>query len=163
VQPQGGVPGHCVGIDGDWWHEPGTCAGAPNNCAGCCARGLDWIIVGGESGPGARPFDVEWARSTVRQCRAADVPVFVKQMGGYVCDRNDRLALDNPPLDKTWWPEPKCSWDDGPRGNIERDLRGYRDDYQGAPVRIKLQDRKGGDPSEWPEDLRVREFPEARA
>lgn len=43
--------------------------------------GLDWIIVGGESGPGARPFDLEWARSVVRQCKAAKVPVFVKQLG----------------------------------------------------------------------------------
>lgn len=42
---------------------------------------LDWLIVGGESGPGARPFDVQWARDTVEQCRGADVPVFVKQLG----------------------------------------------------------------------------------
>lgn len=46
---------------------------------GC--RGLDWIIVGGESGPRARPFDAEWARSTVRQCREAGVACFVKQIG----------------------------------------------------------------------------------
>jgi protein gp37 len=42
---------------------------------------LDWVIVGGESGPGARPFDVAWARSTVAQCKAAGVPVFYKQGG----------------------------------------------------------------------------------
>lgn len=42
---------------------------------------LDWIVVGGESGPGARRFDIEWARSTVEQCKAAGVPVFVKQLG----------------------------------------------------------------------------------
>ena len=42
---------------------------------------LSWIVVGGESGPGARPFDLGWARSTVAQCRAAGVPVFVKQLG----------------------------------------------------------------------------------
>lgn len=41
----------------------------------------DWVIVGGESGPGARPFDVAWARSLVRQCRAAGVASFVKQLG----------------------------------------------------------------------------------
>jgi protein gp37 len=45
------------------------------------STGLDWIIVGGESGPGARPFDVAWARSIVAQCRAAGVAVFVKQLG----------------------------------------------------------------------------------
>jgi protein gp37 len=42
---------------------------------------IDWLIVGGESGPGARPFDVAWARSAVRQCREAGVPCFFKQGG----------------------------------------------------------------------------------
>ena len=44
-------------------------------------RGIDWVIVGGESGPGARPFDIEWARSVLRQCADAGVAVFVKQLG----------------------------------------------------------------------------------
>lgn len=43
--------------------------------------GLDWIVVGGESGPGARPMDVSSARNTVAQCKAAGVPVFYKQGG----------------------------------------------------------------------------------
>ena len=47
---------------------------------GC--RQIDWVIVGGESGPKARPCDIEWIRSIVRQCAAADVPCFVKQKGG---------------------------------------------------------------------------------
>ncbi len=42
---------------------------------------LDWIVVGGESGLGARPFDLAWARSTIAQCRAAGVACFVKQLG----------------------------------------------------------------------------------
>jgi protein gp37 len=42
---------------------------------------LDWIIVGGESGPGARPFRLEWMRSAVRQCREAGVAAFCKQVG----------------------------------------------------------------------------------
>lgn len=42
---------------------------------------LDWIVVGGESGPHAREFDIRWARRAVEQCRAAGVPVFVKQLG----------------------------------------------------------------------------------
>lgn len=41
--------------------------------------GIDWIVVGGESGPKARPCDVEWIRSIVRQCKIAGVPSFVKQ------------------------------------------------------------------------------------
>lgn len=42
---------------------------------------LDWTIIGGESGPRARPFDLAWARSIVAQCRAAGVAPFVKQLG----------------------------------------------------------------------------------
>ncbi len=45
--------------------------------------GISWVICGGESGATAkvRPFDVNWARGVVRQCREFDIPVFVKQMG----------------------------------------------------------------------------------
>ncbi len=43
---------------------------------------IDWLIVGGESGPGARPCEVEWIRSIVDQCRAAGVPCMVKQDSG---------------------------------------------------------------------------------
>lgn len=43
---------------------------------------LDWVIVGGESGPGARPMDPEWARSLRDQCIAANVPFHFKQWGG---------------------------------------------------------------------------------
>jgi protein gp37 len=42
---------------------------------------LDWVICGGESGREARPMDPEWARSLRDQCKAADVPFFMKQMG----------------------------------------------------------------------------------
>jgi protein gp37 len=45
-------------------------------------KGIHWVIVGGESGPGARPMKPEWVRSIRRQCRAADVPFFFKQWGG---------------------------------------------------------------------------------
>jgi protein gp37 len=41
---------------------------------------LDWVIVGGESGPGARPMQNEWAQSLVDQCKAAGVAAFVKQL-----------------------------------------------------------------------------------
>lgn len=43
--------------------------------------GIKWVIVGGESGPGARPCDVQWVRSIAGQCRIAGVPCFVKQLG----------------------------------------------------------------------------------
>lgn len=41
----------------------------------------DWVIVGGESGPDARPFNVAWARSAMQQCREYGVALFVKQLG----------------------------------------------------------------------------------
>jgi len=44
--------------------------------------GISWVIVGGESGNGARPMDAEWVRSLRDQCEAADVPFFFKQWGG---------------------------------------------------------------------------------
>lgn len=80
-------------------------------------RHLDWIVVGGESGPGARVCDLSWVRWTIEQCREAGTPAFVKQLGAV------------------------------PRGGAWNDL-------------LQLRHRKGGDPSEWPEDLRVREWPE---
>jgi protein gp37 len=45
-------------------------------------RSIDWMIVGGESGPGARPIDAKWVRSLRRQCRASKVRFFFKQWGG---------------------------------------------------------------------------------
>lgn len=104
---------------------------------------LHWVIVGGDSGHGARPFNVQWARDIVAQCKAAGVAVFVKQVGAQVWDRNDRIG-DGTPRE---WPD-------------NTDFDGdSTDDYQGAPMRILLKDKKGGDWSEWPKDLRVREFP----
>jgi protein gp37 len=44
--------------------------------------GINWIIVGGESGPGARPMEKKWVLSLRKQCREADVPFFFKQWGG---------------------------------------------------------------------------------
>lgn len=43
--------------------------------------GINWVIVGGESGQGARRMDPDWVRDIIAQCQAAEVPVFVKQMG----------------------------------------------------------------------------------
>ena len=45
-------------------------------------RGIHWVIVGGESGPGARPMKREWVVSLRDQCRIASVPFFFKQWGG---------------------------------------------------------------------------------
>jgi protein gp37 len=45
-------------------------------------RGIDWVIVGGESGPGARPMHADWVREVREQCIAQDVAFFFKQWGG---------------------------------------------------------------------------------
>lgn len=79
------------------------------------------MIVGGESGKGARPFDLAWARDLHDQCRYAGVPFFLKQIGAQPFD--SRL------------------------GNSVPDQKLYP------------RDSHGGDPSEWPVDLRVRDFP----
>ncbi|MEO7298930.1 MAG: phage Gp37/Gp68 family protein [Verrucomicrobiota bacterium] len=45
-------------------------------------KGINWVIVGGESGPGARPIEIEWIRTVRAQCRSAKVAFFFKQWGG---------------------------------------------------------------------------------
>jgi protein gp37 len=45
-------------------------------------QGIHWVVVGGESGPGARPMQKDWVISLRDQCRSADVPFFFKQWGG---------------------------------------------------------------------------------
>jgi protein gp37 len=72
--------------------------------------GIGWVIVGGESGPGARPLDLNWIREIRDQAQATGVATFVKQLGSHWARR-----------------------------------------LGGQP--------KGGDPSPWPADLRVRELP----
>jgi len=51
--------------------------------------GIDWVIVGGESGHGARPMDEAWARDLRDQCKDAGVSFFMKQMGGKIDKRHD--------------------------------------------------------------------------
>jgi protein gp37 len=59
--------------------------------------GIHWVIVGGESGPGARPMEVGWARSVRDQCLRANVPFSFKQWGGVQKKRAGRV-LDG----RTW-------------------------------------------------------------
>ena len=93
------------------------------------SRLISWVIIGGESGTDARPCNVEWIRSVVKQCKASEVACFVKQIGAN--------AVITP--------------------------QGY-DPVSGHTFRpmpmFGFKDKKGGDLSEWPEDLRVRQFPE---
>ena len=54
-------------------------------------EGIDWVIVGGESGPGARPLEPEWITDIRDQCVRANIPFFFKQWGGVFKKKNGRL------------------------------------------------------------------------
>jgi protein gp37 len=79
---------------------------------------LDWVICGGESGPGARPMHPDWARGLRDQCRAAGVPFFFKQWGEWGPDAGpppegrDRIMEGAVP----------CAWWDGGRWRFAADL-----------------------------------------
>lgn len=62
-------------------------------------RGIDWVIVGGESGPGARPMQADWVREIRASCRQAEVAFFFKQWGGVVKKKTGRE------LDGQFWDE----------------------------------------------------------
>lgn len=56
-------------------------------------KGVNWVIIGGESGAGARDFHIEWARALIRECLAADVAVFMKQLGRWAKHDGNVLPL----------------------------------------------------------------------
>jgi len=149
------------------------------------ARGMaeDWIVCGGESGHGARPCDIGWLRSIRDQCRAAGIACFVKQLGAMPTDSDalkwmhhafgeqrayfggaEGAHVATACTDGSWITAGASGWgsQDGERGR-EGSLAEAREAAARSVVRTgpwwKLRDRKGGDPSAWPEDLRVREMP----
>jgi protein gp37 len=101
---------------------------------------LHWIIAGGESGHSARPSDEYWYRWLRAQARSADVSFFMKQLG------------DVPMLARARWE----------RSGRLLSARNHRRVPEGF-VPLKFYASKAGEPAEWPEDLRVREFPGVRA
>ena len=105
---------------GSTW-APCLCADVDSSdrpCMVCEARGVDWVIVGGESGPRSRLLDLAQVRRIIGACRAAQTPVFFKQAGAHAIDSES-----------------------------------------GSMQELHMFDVKGGNPYEWPEDVRVREFP----
>ena len=62
-------------------------------------EGVDWVIVGGESGPGARPIEYGWVKNIQRQCANKKVPFFFKQWGGVHKKKSGRL-LDGRTFDE---------------------------------------------------------------
>jgi protein gp37 len=79
-------------------------------------KGISWVIVGGESGPGARPMGATWVRSIRAQCRAARVAFFFKQWGGVRKSETGRL-LD----DRTYDEFPKRVGIDAPALEVRRE------------------------------------------
>ena len=68
-----------------------SCEPLIGSLAGIDLRGIHWVIVGGESGFGARPMKIEWVREIFRECRKQKVPFFFKQWGGVRKDLTGRL------------------------------------------------------------------------
>ena len=85
----------CTDCGGTGWDEPAGPQTRPCRCrrAGHAGVGLDWVIVGGESGPGSRPMHPDWARSIRDQCAAAGVPFFFKQWGDWAPWDDDNWSL----------------------------------------------------------------------
>lgn len=105
--------------------------------------GLDLVIIGGESGPGARAFNIQWALNMIRLCAQAGVACFVKQLGALpIMDENQWHAIVN-------------------ATGKARLLSASKAKYCPAGyVALSLGDKKGGSMVEWPEELRVRELPQ---
>ncbi|CDQ10581.1 Phage Gp37Gp68 family protein [Acidithiobacillus ferrivorans] len=93
---------------------------------------LDWVVCGGESGPKSRVMEAEWVRAMRDQCVAANVPFFMKQLGAAFVGPDDGFGLF-----------------------------GTTAPYTSAKTYAfgRLKDRAGANMDEWPEDLRVREWP----
>lgn len=107
------------------------------------AKGLSWIVFGGESGShDVRPFHVSWATLWIEWCRFHGLYPFLKQLGSVPVVRAARLR--------------HYEW-----SADEKDITfsHYLNDQSGL-WHVHTVDRKGGDPAEWPEHLRVREFPD---
>lgn len=104
---------------------------------GCNGPAIRWVICGGESGGQARPFNLAWARDLREQCAGSRAAFFMKQLGA-VIDADDGID----PLDQ-----------------FPRSVKNFRQGPTETTARIRLYDSHGGDPEEWPADLRIRQFP----
>lgn len=99
---------------------------------------IDLVIVGGESGKDARPCHTRWVGRVVSDCAEAGVACFVKQLGSRAVTHDDGR-----------------DWPNGSRLHVQRS---YDD-----PKWAQFRNSKGESPEEWPEALRVRNFPNVPA
>jgi protein gp37 len=114
-------------------------------------KGIHWVILGGESGPGARPCRMEWMLNVMGQCSDAGVPCFFKQAGGAPCV--DYYTDDDL---REWALSGKYTVFN--HGSIWYDWHGQPTPGKSF-IRVHLRDRKGGDLAELPEEFHIREFP----
>ena len=125
---------------------------------------ISWVIIGGESGSEARPFDIAWARSIISQCRNAGVPVFMKQTGARPVDSARAVVTQpcivggKPMLRDTIYAADAPELAQARIDEKDAGLRLARP-HVSHPLRVCTKDRAGADPSEWPRDMRVQEFP----
>lgn len=119
------VPWRHGGMAAKGWSGVLPVADEPDDFVHFSQQGaIQWIVIGGESGPRSRWCNVEWIRALAGQCQESGVPVFVKQLGGAPF-WNGTMACHS----------------------------------VSSGQKMDLAHPKGGDPMEWPWDLRVREFP----
>ena len=133
---------HCTGFVPSPRYEPGycdRCAGHESDPIHTNPQGkVDWVIVGGESGPGARPMHPGWVRALRDQCVAAGVPFLFKQWGEWA------PTDDHPPS-----PSPKLRWE--ARVFIDSDERGNQ---RRGPEVVRIGKKAAGrllDGREWNE------------
>lgn len=111
---------------------------------------LGWIIFGGESGHGARPCNIDWARAARDQCRSAGVPFFLKQLGG-----NPRMDYyEDDDHFREWCLDRGDTVVPGQMGEYPHDCRLDGQPPPNALQEFRFDDSKGGDEKEWPADLR---------
>jgi len=161
-------PDETQGDDDECRGCPGFYRPGGDYCGAVRGPRISWVIVGGESGDRARPFDLAWARKLRDQCRDAGVAFFMKQLGARPVD-SSRAAIHQPCI-HNGKPAIRTTIHAADAPEVaqarveERDesLRLARPQVQ-HPLYLRehfrLDDRAGADPSEWPADLRVQQFP----
>lgn len=103
--------------------------------------GVDWVVAGGESGPGARPMHPEWARALRFQCQVAGVPFFLKQIGAFAptaVDMQTGQAVYRTFFEKKQWIDKGATW------------LGRGDECLGANGRLMRRGADFDDPAAYP-------------
>lgn len=98
---------------------------------GMHGESIDWVIVGGESGPRARPCKVDWIRSAREECKAAGVPCFIKQLGSAAYRGHPGIDPSGP-VDDVYDDEMELSdpkggnWEEWPEDLMVREMPDWR-------------------------------------